>query len=252
MKSSHIYVDHVSIEYPIYSANSRSLRRSVLHMSTGGRLGLSDNDRIVVQALRDISLRLKAGDRLGLVGPNGSGKTTLLRVLAGIYEPVLGRVEIAGRVTSLFDLFLGMDPEATGMENILIRGLILGMTRAQIKSKRDAIVEFTELGQFLEMPVRTYSAGMVLRLAFAVSTSVQPEILLMDEWIAVGDASFSRKAEERARTLLGEAGIIVLASHSLPLIEHTCNRVIWLERGTIRAEGPANQVLPAYRAESGG
>src|SRR6266702_4739489 len=207
MKSSHIYVDHVSIEYPIYSANSRSLRRSVLHMSTGGRLGLSDNDRIVVQALRDISLRLKAGDLLGLVGPNGSGKTTLLRVLAGIYEPVLGRVEIAGRVTSLFDLFLGMDPEA---------------------------------------------AGMVLRLAFAVSTSVQPEILLMDEWIAVGDASFSRKAEERARTLLGEAGIIVLASHSLPLIEHTCNRVIWLERGIIRAEGPANQVLPAYRAESGG
>ena len=246
-----VRLDHVMIEYPIYSAYSRSLKRSVLHLSTGGRLGLNTRDRIVVQALQDVTLRFDQGDRVGLVGANGAGKTTLLRVMAGVYEPVLGTVEIHGRVTSLFDLSLGIDPEATGLENILLRGLVLGMTPRQIEEKRDEIIAFSDLGQYIEMPVRTYSAGMGLRLAFAVSTCIRPEILLMDEWIGVGDANFTKKAEERAQALIGDSGIMVIATHSPALIENTCNRAIWLDHGSVRADGSPQEVLRAYYADNG-
>jgi lipopolysaccharide transport system ATP-binding protein len=245
-------VERVSVNYPIYNADSRSLKRSVIHFSTGGRIGLGAKDRVVVQALKNVSISLEEGDRVGLVGPNGAGKTTLLRVLAGVYEPAVGRLETQGHVVSLFDLMLGMDAEATGDENIVIRGLILGLSPQEIQEKRDEIASFSELGDFLEMPVRTYSAGMALRLAFSVSTAVKPDILLMDEWIGVGDASFVRKAEERARTLIGDAGILVLASHSEALIEQLCNRAIWLEHGEIRADGPTADVLKAYRTHSAG
>jgi len=245
-----VRLDQVMVEYPIYSAYSRSLKRSVLHVSTGGRLGLNTRDRVVVQALNDVTLHFDQGDRVGLVGANGAGKTTLLRVMAGVYEPVLGKVEINGRVTSLFDLSLGIDPEATGLENILLRGLVLGLTPQQIEEKRDEIIAFSDLGQYIEMPVRTYSAGMGLRLAFAVSTCIRPEILLMDEWIGVGDANFTKKAEERAAALIGDAGIMVIATHSPVLIERTCNRAIWLDHGTVRADGSPREVLSAYDAES--
>ena len=250
MSSSHIYVENVSVEYPIYSANSRSMKRSMLHLSTGGRLGLNRDDRVAVQALRNVSLRFSHGDRVGLVGPNGAGKTTLLRVLAGVYEPVVGAIEINGHVTCLFDLSLGMDAEATGFENITIRGLVLGFTPTQIEARRGEIAEFSGLGPFLGMPLRTYSSGMALRLAFSISTTIKPDILLMDEWIGVGDAAFMRKAEERARTVIGDAGILVLASHSTALIEHVCNRVIWLDAGEVRADGEPREVLSAYLAAS--
>lgn len=241
-----INLDRVTIEYPVYSGDSRSLKRSLLHYSSAGRLGLSANDRVVVRALSNISLRLTHGDRVGLIGVNGAGKTSLLRALAGVYEPIQGTIEINGRVTSLFNLSLGMDAEATGHENIMIRGLMLGLTPSQIRAKRKEIIEFTELGDFLNMPICTYSSGMTLRLAFAISTSIVPDILLLDEWISVGDAGFLRKAEKRARALVSEVGILVIASHQTLLLEHTCNRVIWLDGGTIRSDGAAREVLADY------
>lgn len=245
----HIYLDHVTVDYPVYNAASRSLKRSLLHLSSGGRLGLSNRDRIVVRALNNITFNLERGDRVGLIGPNGAGKTTLLRTLAGVYEPFAGAIEISGRVTSLFDLALGMDPEATGYENINIRGLMIGMSPQEIDARRDEIAQFTELGEFLEMPVRTYSSGMTSRLAFAISTSITPEILLMDEWIGVvGDAGFIRKAHDRAHAVVGAVNIMVIASHSNALIESLCNRAIWLDCGTVRLDGPPKEVLAQYYA----
>lgn len=249
--ATRIKLDRVTVEYPIYSAFGRSLKRSVLHLSTGGRLGLENNDRVVVRALEDINLTFDQGDRVGLLGSNGAGKTTFLRLLAGVYEPVSGTVEISGRVTSLFDLWLGIDPESTGTENILLRGLLLGLTPQQIRDRREEITAFADLGDYIHMPVRTYSAGMGLRLAFAVSTSVKPDILLMDEWISVGDANFTKKAEERMNALIGNSGIMVVASHSLELVRHTCNRAIWLDRGAVRADGDPAEVIEEYRAEIG-
>jgi ABC-2 type transport system ATP-binding protein/lipopolysaccharide transport system ATP-binding protein len=246
-----IHLDHVSIEYPIYSSHGRSLKRLMVHASTGGRLGMGDRDRVVVKALSDITLRFEHGERVGLVGPNGAGKTTLLRALTGVYEPVAGSIEINGRVTSLFDLSLGIDPDATGYENIQLRGLIIGLSPAEIEARRQAIADFTELGEFLDMPVRTYSAGMGLRLAFAVSTSLHPEILLMDEWLAVGDAMFLKKAEERTRAFIGEVGVMVTASHSTALLRSICNRVIWLDQGRVVRDGPPGDVIDAYLAASG-
>lgn len=183
---------------------------------------------------------------MGLLGHNGAGKSTLLRLLGRVYEPTAGSVRIEGRIGSLIDVSLGIDPEASGRENIYLRGAMLGLTRAQIQHHFDDIVAFSELGDFIEMPVRTYSSGMHLRLAFAVSTVVRPEILLMDEWLSVGDESFKHKAEQRLSDLVQATRILVLASHSRELIQHTCNRVIWLEHGRIRMDGGADEVCAAY------
>ena len=193
---SSIELDQVSVAFPVYSAASRSLKKAMLAATTGGRIG-SDAKHVVVRALDQVSLRLDDGDRLALIGHNGAGKTTLLRVLAGIYEPGLGSVKIDGRVTPMFDISLGIDPESTGYENIILRGLYLGLSKAEIMARRDSVAEFTELGAFLDFPVRTYSAGMQARLAFAMATCIEPEILLLDEGISAGDANFMDKANER-------------------------------------------------------
>src|SRR6185436_7580802 len=179
----------VSVSFPIYSAGTRSLKNIVLSATTGGRIG-NDEGHVIVQALDRVSLTLSEGDRIALIGHNGAGKTTLLRVLAGIFEPLVGAVKIEGRVTPMFDINLGIDPESTGYENIILRGLYLGLTKAEIMERRDSVAEFTELGQFLDFPVRTYSAGMHARLAFAMATCINPEILLLDEGIGAGDAGF--------------------------------------------------------------
>src|ERR1700751_604024 len=185
--------DRVGIQFPIYAAHARSFKRSVLEYTTGGRIGLSANQRVVVSALNDISLVAEHGEHIGLIGHNGAGKSTVLRAVAGVYEPVLGTISISGRVASLIDLTLGMDMEASGYENIRIRCLLLGLVPEEIDALVDDIADVTELGDFLAMPVRTYSRGLVLRLAFAVSTAITPDILLMDEWIGAGDASFMKK-----------------------------------------------------------
>jgi ABC-2 type transport system ATP-binding protein/lipopolysaccharide transport system ATP-binding protein len=244
----YIACDKVTVEFPIYSANTRSLKSKVMNFGSGGRLSRDANNRLAVVALRDVSASLQHGDRVGLIGRNGAGKTTLLRVLAGVYEPSYGSLVTQGQVASLFDVTLGMDAEGTGYENIVRRGMLLGLTHKQINGRLDDIVNFTELGDYLAVPVRTYSSGMLLRLAFAISTTIDPEILLMDEWLGVGDSQFLKKAEARLESLVARSGIMVIASHSNDLIRRVCNKVIHLEKGQVVKEGPTEEVLAEYEA----
>ena len=240
-------LDHVSVDFPIYEANARSLKARLAVIGSGGRIGITNTGGVSIEALQDISIDLRPGDRLALLGHNGAGKSTLLRVMAGIYEPVRGQVRHQGRVGSLFDLALGMEPDATGWENVMIRGLLAGMSRREILARREEIGAFTDLGDYLSMPVRTYSSGMLLRLAFAVCTSSAPDILLMDEWLSVGDAAFVERAEARMQEIVDNAGIVVLASHSPELIARVCNRAMLLNHGKVVGVGPVAQMLELYR-----
>jgi ABC-type polysaccharide/polyol phosphate transport system ATPase subunit len=203
-----------------------------------------------VRALDDISLELREGDRLAVIGHNGAGKSTLLKTLAGIYRPQEGRVESSTPVTGVFNIALGFRPEATGYRNIVLKGLIAGKSREQIERAVPEIVEYTELGPYLHMPLRTYSQGMAMRLAFAIATAFASEILLMDEWIGAGDAQFREKVVTRMTSFVESAHILVLASHSGQLLRRTANRAIWMEAGRIRAEGPVDELLDAYEAEA--
>ena len=235
----------VFVQIPIYSATGRSLKREFIRATTGAKV-VSDAGRIVVNALSRVNLHLDHGDRVGLVGHNGAGKTTLLRVMAGVYEPTIGSVVVDGRVIPLFDLGLGMDPDATGYDNISVRATLLGIPRDQQGALVEDVAAFTELGDYLSMPVRTYSHGMYLRLAFGISTGVAPDILLMDELFAVGDAHFLVKAEKRVDELVSRTGIMVLASHSDQLIRRFCNKVVWVNAGEVKAFGDTDGVLAAY------
>jgi len=241
-----IEFENATVEFAIYNATGRSLKKQLLQMATGGQIGSDERGRVVVRALEDLSFSLHSGDRVGLLGHNGAGKSTLLRVLSGVYEPSSGSALIEGKVGSLIDISLGIDHEATGRENIYTRGALLGMTRATMRQHIDEIIEFSELGQFIDMPLRTYSTGMHLRLVFAVSTILRPDILLMDEWLSVGDEGFRHRAEARLRSMVEATKILVLASHSRELIMNTCNRVIWLEHGRIRMMGAPAMVMEAY------
>lgn len=243
---AYIEFTDVSVDFPIYNANGRSLKKRLIQVATGGQLGSDQQGRVVVRALEGLNFTLKDGDRVGLLGHNGAGKSTLLRVLSGVYEPSSGSARIKGEIGSLIDISLGIDPEATGRENIFLRGGLLGMKRSEIAAQIDDIIEFSELGDFVDMPLRTYSTGMHLRLAFAVSTVVRPEILLMDEWLSVGDEGFKHKAEARMSELVRSTNILVIASHSRELVLHTCNRIIWLEHGKIRMDGDPQAVTAAY------
>lgn len=233
---SYITAKNLTVEFPLFTNPHRSLKNKVLHATTGGRLARAAGDHMVIKALDDINFDIKAGDRVGLIGHNGSGKTTLLRVLAGAYEPVSGMLDVSGRIASLLDLSLGMDHDATGYENIFLRGIMMGLTPREIRAKTPEIAEFTELGEYLDMPVRTYSSGMQLRLAFAVSTSVDADILIMDEWLSVGDADFNQKAAKRLGSLVENTAILVLASHSPELVANVCNRAFRLEHGKLVQE----------------
>src|SRR5690348_3832190 len=230
---THISLRHCGLALPVYGTSNRSLKKMALSAATGGRIAAESGQITVVHALKDVSLEIRAGDRVGLVGHNGSGKTSLLRLLCGVYEPTSGSAVVHGRVTSLIDVTLGMDFEATGYENIRLRALILGLSKAQIAEMTPRVVEFSGLGDYMSMPVRTYSSGMVLRLAFSIVTSVQPEILLMDEWMSVGDDAFVQKAEERLAELVDRASILVLASHNQKIINDLCNVVVHMDQGNI-------------------
>jgi lipopolysaccharide transport system ATP-binding protein len=243
---AHITFDNISIEFPIFNATGRSLTSSILKVATGGKLDADPNGRVLVKALTDISFSLRDGDKVALLGHNGAGKSTMLRALGRVYAPTKGTAEITGEVGSLIDISLGINTEATGRENAYIRGQLLGLTKQEISENYAEIVEFAELGDFMEMPVRTYSSGMHLRLAFAVSTVVRPEILLMDEWLSVGDADFQHKAENRLRDLVSGTKILAIATHSRELVESVCNRAIWLEHGQIKMDGPVSEVVQAY------
>ena len=240
-----IEIEGVDVSFPIYHGNSRSLKRTVF-AAASGRLQEDSRHRIVVQALRNVSLRLSSGDRLGLIGGNGAGKTTLLRTLAGIYEPVVGRVHVSGTIGALLDPNLGMNPELTGRENIALRGLYNGLPTPAIRRLEEDVQAFAELAEFLDLPVRFYSSGMVIRLGFALATAIRPQVLLMDEWFLAGDAAFMDKARYRLEDMVRGAEILVLSSHSTPVILEWCTRVIWLEQGRVMADGPPQEVMDRY------
>ena len=224
---AHIKLDQASVEIPIYSNHNRSIKNSLLKNFT--------KDKVLphsVKALNNITLQLKDGDRLGVMGPNGAGKSTLLRTLAGVYHPTSGSIDVSGSIASLIDISLGMDSEATGYENIRMRAIMMGMKLKQIKTIEEEIAEFTELGKFLELPIRTYSTGMHMRLGFAVSTTVPADIILMDEWLSVGDSDFLIKAEKRLHDYIQKSSILVLASHSEDLISKLTNQTLRLEHQT--------------------
>jgi lipopolysaccharide transport system ATP-binding protein len=244
--SASIEVADLSLDFPLYHGTARSLKRTMFSSVSGGRMGSDAKNRVVVQALRDITFSLSSGDRLGLVGSNGAGKTTLLRALAGIYEPVTGRINVEGSINALLDPNLGMNVELTGRENIALRGLYNGFDAAAIRRLEDDVDAFAELGEFIDLPVRIYSSGMVVRLGFALATAIRPQILLMDEWFLAGDAAFMDKVRARLENMVRGAEILVLSSHATPVIMQWCTRVIWMNQGRIVQDGPPEIVLERY------
>lgn len=242
-----IDVAGVDVVFPIYHGNSRSLKRTVFSAARG-RLEEDSKHRIVVQALRGVSLRVGQGERLGLVGHNGAGKTTLLRTLAGIYEPVVGQVHVQGTIGALLDTNLGMNMEMTGRENIVLRGLTIGLERPAIRRLEEDVQDFAELGAFLDLPLRFYSSGMVVRLGFALATSIRPQVLLMDEWFLAGDAAFMEKAKARLEDMVRGAEILVLSSHSAQVILDWSTRVVWMDQGRVRSDGAPGVVMAEYAA----
>ena len=243
---AHISLVNVGLDIPIFNPGTRSFRKKLIQGITGGSLYQGDQGPVVVRALQNINLEFKHGDRVGLLGHNGAGKSTLLRVLSGVYKPTSGQVSIDGQVASLIDVSLGIDSEATGRENIFIRGALIGLSKKQINEKLEEIIEFSELGDFIDMPVRTYSSGMNLRLAFSVSTIIRPEILIMDEWLSMSDENFKHKAESRMQKLVESTSILIIATHSKELLLKTCNRAVLLDHGLVKTDSDPAVVCNEY------
>jgi len=243
--SPRIELNNVTVDFPVFNAVNMSLKNRVISAATGGVLGVHDG-LVVVRSLQNITLRIESGEKVGLVGPNGSGKTTLLRVISSIYHPTGGNVVVEGECISLINIGLGIDPEATGRENIRLRSAMMGLTPAQTRARIDEIISFSGLGDFINMPVRTYSSGMQLRLAFAVSTCICPQILVMDEWLSTGDIDFKERAEKRMNDIVTSTKILILASHSRELLVRNCTRLIWLDHGEVVMDGSVLEVAKQY------
>ena len=237
-----IALDDVSLTFTIRQQKRVSLKEYLVN----GLFRRGANPALAVHALAGVTLHAKPGDRIGVIGHNGAGKSTLLRLLAGIYPPTAGTRAVEGRICSLFDISLGFEPEASGWDNIAYRAYLQGETPASLKGKYDAIAAFTELGQFLNVPVRTYSAGMLMRLAFSIATTINPEVLLVDEVLAVGDLAFQQKAQARMREMMAQARLMVLVAHDLTTIKSLCTRVLWMEHGAVVMDGPPAEVIEAY------
>jgi ABC-type polysaccharide/polyol phosphate transport system ATPase subunit len=237
----------VGVDFPLYQGSSRSLKKALFAATTQGNIARDALDRVTVRALDDLTFDFEEGDRVALIGGNGAGKTTLLKVLAGIYEPTRGQLHASGNISALLDPSVGLNMDATGRENIILRGMYMGIHPRDMRGHVDEVAAFTELGNYLDMPVRTYSAGMNVRLAFSISTCVPPEILLMDEWLAAGDARFRQKAQQRTANFVSRSSVLVLASHSMDLLREWCNRAIFLVHGRIAAIGDLEDVIAAYQ-----
>jgi lipopolysaccharide transport system ATP-binding protein len=238
---------NLTLDLPIFNVASRSFRGSLVPSRVGGNLRLGGKGPMRVRALSDVTFEIADGDRVALFGHNGAGKSTLLRTLAGIYEPTSGELSVEGQISTLFDITLGMDEEATGLENIELLSLSRGFSQRHIRESRDEIVEFAELGAFIDMPVKAYSSGMKMRLAFSVATSFQPDVLLLDEWVAAGDAAFIAKAEQRLVERLEATRIVIFASHSIELLERFCDRAIVMSHGEVSFQGNMNDFKRAHQ-----
>ena len=235
------------LDYTIYDGLDRSLKNKVFNLSVGGIISKDKKGNASIAALNDVSFDIDEGDRVALLGHNGAGKSTLLRVLSGSYVPQRGEVTVEGKVSTLFSLGLGIDPLASGYENIVMRGLVLGFTKQQIKQNTQQISEFSGLGEFLDMPVRTYSDGMKLRLAFAITTRIEPDVLLMDEWLGVGDKEFVESAGKKLNELIDNSSILVLATHNLVLVQQLCNKALLMSRGQVVDYGPVEKMVNIYK-----
>ena len=230
--SAIVQLSGVELSYPIYSIRAHSLRNTIANLAIGGRLLKDGQDIVHVKALDHVGFTLEEGDRLGIIGHNGAGKSTLLKVIAGIYEPDRGRVEVKGRISSMIDIQLGLDRALTGRENMITMGRMRGFTTRQVMARAEEIIEFSELGQYIDLPVKTYSSGMQTRLVFAVATTLEPDVLLLDEWIGAGDAGFHEKAAQRMQDILKKSRVLVLATHNFGLIRRVCNKLLVLNGGS--------------------
>jgi len=249
---AHIKLDHISVDFPVFGA-AKNLRLAIIDGLTGGKiLPKSFSSKVLtVKSLEDLSLEIKSGDRVGLVGHNGAGKSTLLRVLAGVYLPTSGQVDIEGRITPLLNQTPGMENEDSGYENIITIGMLLGMSLVEITTKADEIIEFSGLGDYINLPLRTYSSGMQARLGFSICTALKPGILLLDEGIGAADAQFAEKASRRVKDMVERTEILVLASHSESMIESMCNRALLLHHGRLLEIGSVDHVMKAYKKVQG-
>lgn len=241
-----IDINNLNVDFPVYSNTSRSIKKQLFKSNIFKRVTEIDSSHVAVNALQNLNIRFNSGDRIGIVGKNGAGKSTFLRVLNGIYQPSSGDLSVSGNLNALIDIGLGLDSEATGRENIVLQGLLLRMPYAEILSKVDEIVAFSELGEFVDLPISSYSSGMLLRLAFSIYTATAPDILVMDEWLSVGDLVFQKKAEKRLLDMVETSKIVIMASHSEELIRAISNRVIWFDNGQIIRDGTPDTICKEY------
>jgi ABC-type polysaccharide/polyol phosphate transport system ATPase subunit len=241
-----IVLDKIGLTFRVRQRTRLTLKEFLV----GRMFRRSINPILEVHALSGVSLKVERGDRLGVIGHNGAGKSTLLKTLAGVYQPSHGRMTVDGRVSSLFDLALGFEMDATGWENIAYRSYLQGETPRTVRGKRQGIADFSELGDFLNTPVRYYSAGMLVRLAFAIATSIDPEVLLIDEVLSVGDLAFQEKARARMSEMVDRAHLMVMVTHDLDSVPKVCNRAVWLDHGHMMMEGPTAEVIAAYKSSA--
>jgi ABC-type polysaccharide/polyol phosphate transport system ATPase subunit len=254
--SPKVSAEDIHVEFPLYGQRHRSLRNFIVPKrlaprfrapaAVGGKIAAEISGKVVIKAIDGLSFTLTKGDRLGIMGHNGAGKTTLLRVLAGIYEPTRGALNVTGKVTPMFSLSDGMDQDATGWENIGLRAAVLGFDRATVDQHLDDIARFSELGDYLDMPVRTYSSGMFVRLGFAIATTLAPDILIMDEMIGAGDAKFVSRAEARLKQMIERTGIMVVASHAPAILKTWCNKAMLMNHGKLVCFGDVEETLRRY------
>lgn len=248
--SAYLKLDNVSVHFRVYGVGSQSLKKKIISFGTGGRLARDAANHFVVQALENISLELNDGDRLGIIGANGSGKSTLLRTMAGIYQPNEGTVSSYGQIAAIIDHSVGLEPQATGLENIQARAVLLNVSTRDWANYEERVRDICELGDYLSMPVHTYSSGMMMRLNFALSISVDPDILILDEWLSVADAVFREKAEFLMKDLVARSRILIVASHNLELLERLCNRALLLHGGIGVVERSVKAVVRKYLSQS--
>ena len=244
---THIELKNVDVKFPVHDLQNANLRNDVIRKLSFGLLESSRQHKVAeVHALKNISLNILAKDRVGIIGLNGAGKTTMLQTIAGIYRPVYGTRHVSGRISALYNIGVGFDVNASGYENIILRSMFMGLSKKAAFDLIPEIEEFTELGDFLNMPIRIYSAGMQIKLAFAISTSVNPEILLMDEWIGAGDQSFREKAQDRLKDVVQKSSILVLTSHSESLVKNNCSKCILLHKGEVIEYTDTNHAFKTY------